>query len=124
MTESEEQREIVKWFRKRYPAHRRALRVSLAGLNFGAGPRAARMVNHVRSQGIEEGEADLLIALPRGGYGSLVIEHKAEGSTHTASRRQIEYIAYHNNNGNCGCITRGLGAAKAAIAQYMAEGEA
>jgi len=98
------------------------LRVSLAGLNFGAGHKAARMVNHIRGQGIHPGEADLLIALPRGGYGSLVIEHKAYGSAHKATAEQIQYIERHNKAGNCGCITRGVEAAKAAIVAYMEAG--
>lgn len=120
MTEAEEHKRIVQHFRTAYPEHERALRVSLAGLNFGSGPKAARMVNHVRSQGVVSGEADILIALPRHGFGSLVIEHKAAGSAHKATADQIGYVEYHNTNGNCACITRGVDAAIKAIDQYMA----
>jgi len=59
MSEASEQREIIKWFATEYPEYIRCVRVSLAGLNFGSGQRAARMVNHVRSQGIQEGESDI-----------------------------------------------------------------
>lgn len=120
MSEAEEQKEIVRWFRDTYPQYRRCLRVSLAGLNFGSGQRAARMVNHVRSQGIEEGESDLAILLPRSGYGSLLIEHKKDDAMRGATGKQLEYIEFHNNSaGNCAVVTQGVDMAKAAITQYM-----
>lgn len=118
--EEAEQAEIVRWFRDTYPEYSRSLRVSLAGLNFGSGRRGAIMTNSIRSQGVVEGEADLLIAVPRGGFGSLVIEHKADEAMRGATGKQLEYIQYHNAVGNCGVVTKGLDMAKAAITQYMA----
>jgi len=120
MSESQEQRRIVSWFRETYPEYAHCLRISLAGLNFGSGQRAARMVNHIRAQGVHPGEADILIALPRGGKGSLVIEHKAAGSSYKATPEQDQYIDRHNQVGNTAIITRGVDAAKAAIIAYMA----
>jgi len=120
VSEASEQKELVSWFRSDYPEYAHCLRVSLAGLNFGAGPKAARMVNHIHGQGIHPGEADIVIALKRGGFGSLVIEHKADGSKHEATPEQIQYIDRHNSIGNCAIITRGVDAAKAAIISYMA----
>lgn len=119
MTETKEQKIIVKWFRETYPEYVHCLRVSLAGFNFGSGLRAAKMVNHMRSLGVEDGESDILIALRRGEFGSLVIEHKAEGSMHTTSDAQLVYIKKHNETRNCAVVTRGVEAAKAAITQYM-----
>jgi len=49
--ETKLQREVVAWFRDTYPDYRRCLRVSLNGLNFGAGQKAARMINYVKSRG-------------------------------------------------------------------------
>jgi hypothetical protein len=121
VSEAEEQRQIIRWFRETYPEYAMCLRVSLAGLNFGSGQRAARMVNHIRSQGIHPGEADILIAIQRGGYGSLVIEHKAEGSAYRATPEQLQYIDRHNQVHNCAVVTRGVDAAKAAIIAYMAK---
>jgi hypothetical protein len=69
--------------------------------------------------GAVKGESDICIMLPRGGFGSLVIEHKAEGSRHVTSPSQIAYIQTHNAVGNCAIVTRGVEAAKAAIRQYM-----
>ena len=119
MSEAAEQREIVQWFRETYPEYAMCLRVSLAVSYFGSGQRAARMVNHIRSQGIHPGEADILIAVQRGGYGSLVIEHKQGGSSYKASPEQLQYIAMHNGINNCAVVTRGVDAAKAAIITYM-----
>lgn len=119
MSEAIEQKEIVRWFCTEYPEYARSVRVSLAGLNFGSGPRAARMVNHVRSQGVVKGEADIVIALPRPPFGALVIEHKAGDGYHPTSPEQLGYIQYHNAIGNCAVVTKGVDMAKAAIRQYM-----
>ena len=119
MSETAEQKDIVKWFRETWPEHRRSIRVSLAGLNFGSGPRAARMVNHVRAQGVEEGEADIVIALPKGGFGSLVIEHKKDDARRGVTDEHFVYIRYHNRIGNCAVVTKGIEMAKLAIIQYM-----
>ena len=121
MTEAEEQKAIVKWFRATYPQYSACVRVSLSGLNFGSGQRAARMVNHVRSQGVIKGESDLAILLPRQGYGSLLLEHKAEGAAHTVTPEQQDYLDHHNAIGNCAVSTRGIEAAKAAIIAYIGE---
>jgi hypothetical protein len=119
VSEADEQREIIEWFTARWPEYRRSIRVSLAGINFGSGARAGRMVNHVRSQGICKGESDILIALPRGPYGSLVIEHKKGDAMRGATGEQLEYLQYHNAVGNCAVCTQGVDMAKAAINQYM-----
>lgn len=120
MSEAIEQKEIVAWFRTEYPEYARCLRVSTSGLNYGSGARAARIVNHVRSQGVVEGESDIAILLKRGEFGSLLIEHKAEKGQHKTTPAQLEYIQHHNAVGNCAVVTRGVEMAKAAIRQYMA----
>lgn len=122
MSESEEQREIVRWFRVTYPEHGMSLRVSMSGLNYGSGKRGAILAKHVRSQGVVAGESDIAILLKRGVYGALLIEHKADGSAHKATPDQERYIEYHNAIGNCAIITRGVEAAKAAITAYMGSG--
>lgn len=119
MSEASEQKEIIKWFATEYPEYIRCVRVSLAGLNFGSGQRAARMVNHVRSQGIQEGESDIAICLPRGEYGSLLIEHKKDDAMRGATGKQLEYIQFHNGVGNCAVVTKGYNMAIAVIKQYM-----
>lgn len=118
-SEATEQKEIIAWFISEYPEHARSLRVSLAGLNFGSGARAGRMVNHVRAQGIQPGESDIAILIKRGEYGSLLIEHKKNDAMRGATGEQLEYVQYHNRVGNCAVVTKGVDMAKAAIRTYM-----
>ena len=76
-------------------------------------------MKQIKAQGGVTGEADIAILLPRGEYGSLLVEHKADGSTHKLSDAQQEYLDYHNIIGNCAVSTRGTEALKAAILAYM-----
>lgn len=121
MTESDEQKEIVRYFRERYPQYARSLRVSQSGSYRGAGRKGAIRTAQVAAMGGVTGEADIAINLPRQGFGSLIIEHKAEGSAHKATAEQVAYIEYHNREGNCAVLTRGLDMAITAIDTYMAK---
>mgnify|MGYP003626321958 CR=1 FL=1 len=117
--ESKEQKAFVAWFQSRWPAHAKSIRVSLRGLNFGSGKRAAIMVKHIKAQGSVEGESDIAILLPKGGYGALLIEHKGLGMKHELSEEQADYLGYHNLIGNRAVSTRGLEELKAAVEEYM-----
>jgi len=119
LTEWHEQREIITWYRAEWPQHARALRVSMNGLNLGGGRRAAIMIKQMRAQGMVEGESDMAILLPRGGFGCFIMEHKAEGAARKITSEQVSYLTYHNYHGNCAVSTRGVEAAKAAIRTYM-----
>lgn len=119
MTEAQEQKEVVAWFRERWPQHQQALRLSLNGLNFGSGRKAAKMINYIKSQGAVKGEADLAILLPRKGYGCLVIEHKAKYDTRRPDQDQLDYIGYHNHIGNLAVVTKGVEDMKSVILDYM-----
>jgi hypothetical protein len=123
VSEGREQRDFVKWFRETWPEYGHCLRVSLTGLNFGSGPRAGRMMNYIRSMGIEMGESDLLIALPRGDYHALVIEHKKAGGSHNVSSKQRAYLDRHTATGALAVSTRGLGALQAVTEAYINLGE-
>lgn len=122
MSEAEEQKQIIEYFQANWPEYRRCLRVSLAGLNFGSGRRGSIMKNHVRSQGIQDGESDILIALARGNFGALVIEHKKADALRGATDSQLDYIRFHNSIGNLAMVTKGPEMAIAAIDEYMALG--
>lgn len=117
-----EQRTIVAWYRKLWPQHERSLRVSMNGLNFGGGQKAARMISQMRAQGMVEGESDIAIMLPRQRYGGLILEHKALGSKHDLTQGQRDYLDYHQKIGNRALMTRGVEQAKEVIAEYMALG--
>lgn len=119
MREAEEQRLIIAHFRTAYPQYAHCLRVSMSGLNYGSGKRGAILAKHVRTQGVEEGEADIAILVPRGGYGSLLIEHKSDEAMRGATAAQLEYIRRHNESGNLARVTKGVDMAIALIDEYM-----
>lgn len=119
VTEAEEQKAIVLWFRTKYPKYAMSLRASQSGGFKGKGRRGAIRMSEIKAMGGVTGESDLQIALPRGVYGSLFIEHKAEGAAHKATESQLAYIDYHNKHGNCAVVTRGIDMAIKAIDQYM-----
>jgi len=119
MSESSEQRELVKWFRQTWPEYEKSLRVSMSGMNYGSGQRGAMLARHVKSQGVVKGEADIAIMLKRGTFGCMVIEHKADDAMRGATAAQLEYIEYHRAIGNCAIVTKGVDMAKLAIQQYM-----
>ena len=114
-----EQRDLIAWFKAQWPEHTQAIRCSMNGLNLGGGRKASIMVKQMQAQGMIKGEADLIFAVPRGAYGALVLEHKAEGSPHKLTDLQTDYLKYHTSVGNCAVSTRGIAAAKAAIETYM-----
>ena len=120
MSEWTEQKEAVDWFKATWPEHEKSIRLSLNGINLGGGKKAAMIINQAKAQGLVLGESDLAILLPRGGFGSLLIEHKADGSGHNVSDIQQDYLDYHNDiAGNCAVSTKGLPALMAAILAYM-----
>ena len=119
MTESSEQRAIVAWFREKYSEHSSALRVSPGGFDFGYGAKAARKYRQMQSQGFQKGESDLVICLPRGGFGSLIIEHKGADQARKLTAEQSEYLEYHRRIGNMAECTRGIEEAQRVIESYM-----
>lgn len=94
-------------------------RVSQTGGHVGKGKAAAIRNAKSRAKGRIDGESDIAILLPRGGFGSLLLEHKAFEGYRKVTDEQEEYINYHNSNGNCAAATKGIETAKAAIVQYM-----
>jgi hypothetical protein len=120
VSETSEQKVLIAWFRRKWPEYAHCLRVSLSGLNFGSGRRGAIMTNHVRSLGIHPGEADILLALPRDNFGSLVIELKRTAGQHGYSVDQLAYLERHNSVGNCAVGCDGIEHAKEVVTRYMA----
>ena len=96
------------------------MRVSQSGGFIGKGRAGAIRRAKIKAQGGVTGESDIAILLKRGGYGSLIIEHKADKSSHVVSEKQQEYLDYHNIvAGNYAVSTRGVEAAKREITKYM-----
>ena len=118
-TETDEQKAFVSWFRESWPEHERALRVRFRGINLGSRKRAYMMVKYMENMGSVDGESDICIAIPRGGYGCAMIEHKGENQPHKLSNDQYAYLQYHKAQGNWTAETRGLESLRAAVEHYM-----
>ena len=119
--ESDIQRDLVKWFRAQYPQYAMALRTSQSEGSKGDGKKAAIRWSKILALGGVKGESDIAIMLPRGRFGSLLIELKTDYGR--ASESQLAYINFHNDHGNCAMVVKGFDAAKAAIETYMGLGD-
>lgn len=117
--EGAEQKEFVTWFGAEYPAHIKSLRISMSGIKRVGRRAGAMMWNQMKSQGVQKGEADIAILLPKGGYGSLLVEHKGEGMARKLTEDQADYLGYHNLIGNRAESTRGLDELKQVVRDYM-----
>jgi hypothetical protein len=129
LSETEEQKEIVDWFREAYPQYAMCLRVSQFGNHRGNSRKAAAIrTAKAKSQGAVKGEADIAILLPREArhgkiFGCLLIEHKSASGSHPISPEQQDYMDFHNDEdiGNVAISTRGIDMAIAAILAYIQE---
>lgn len=120
MTEDQEQAEFVKWYARTYPHLLPALRFSMTAVTATLGSKkGAILKNRMKSLGVQFGEADIAILLPKNGFGCMVDEHKAEGSSWTLQPAQKEYLDFHNSIGNYAIQTRGLDELKQAVRRYI-----
>lgn len=117
--EFSEQKAWVVWMRETYPEYLRSIRPSMNGLKRSGRREGARLWGMMKSQGSQKSEADIIFALPKGGYGALVIEHKGEDMSRTLDDDQIAYLEYHQGIGNYAVSTRGLSELKEATVKYL-----
>jgi hypothetical protein len=117
--EEKEQSEFVKWFRAKHPDLAKGLRVSMAGMKRTGRRAGAMMWNKMKSLGVTRGEPDIAILIARGGYHSLVIEHKGEGMARQLTDEQQEHLDWHASQGNKAIQTRGLDELKEAVEEYL-----
>lgn len=123
MSEWDEQKELIKWFKTEYPEHEKCISLSMSGCNFGSGKKAAMMINQLKSQGWVKGEADLRFLVARQGFHGLVVEFKAMAGTHPLTDEQSKYLDYMQSQGYLAVCIKGLEAAKMCIAAYFKEEE-
>lgn len=120
MSEAKEQAAIYTWFCMQYPKHKKSWSVSMNGINLPCNRvQAAKIINFMKSQGLQNGEADFKILVPRGSFHGLVIEHKAEEGKHTITNEQGEYLHYMNSQGYMAVSCKGIDAAQRTIRDYM-----
>ena len=119
MTESQEQKELIDWFKKQYPKYSKSIRLSMNGINLGGGKKAAIMINHLKSQGMVPGESDLFFAIPTKGYHGLFIEFKSTNGAHKLTDDQAEYIGYMTLLGYRAECCKGIEDAKQLISEHI-----
>lgn len=120
MTEAEEQKALVSWFREFYPEYSHCIRVSLNGITLGKGQNAARRMASLKAQGLTVGESDLMFCVPSNGYHGLMIEMKTKRGRITDA--QEEYLAKMEFLGYRAECCYGFADAKQVVSEYMREG--
>lgn len=110
--ESRIQSAFKKWFDLQYP--------EWAPLCFavGNGGRRSKIEAAImKGEGVVAGVADVIIAIPRGGYGHLGLEFKTDKGRQ--SDKQKAWEAVSKKAGNCYYVVRSVEAAVQITRQYM-----
>lgn len=110
--ESHIQQSVVQWFRLQYPEF---WRLGFAVPNGGA--RNQREGATLKREGVVAGVADMLITIPRHGYGCLALEFKTLTGRQSAVQKQWQ--ADFEAMGNKYVIVRTVEDAKAVIENYL-----
>ena len=87
-TESQIQKDFVKWFRARY--------ATIEPLFFAVGNGGARNVwtaKIMKDEGVRAGVSDLILLIPRHGYAGLLIETKTPDGKQSESQKEFERLA-------------------------------
>lgn len=87
-TESQIQKDFVRWFRARYE--------SIEPLFFAVGNGGARNVwtaKIMKDEGVRSGVSDLILLIPRHGYAALLIETKTPDGKQSDSQKEFERLA-------------------------------
>ena len=115
-----EQKAIYHWFCLQYPKYRKSWSLSMNGVFLrGTNIERAKAIASMKAQGMQNGEADFKILLPRRGFHGLVIEYKAEQGKHKPTMDQIDYLDYMAYQGYFAVICKGIDAAKDTITKYI-----
>lgn len=102
------QSHCVAWFRLQYPKYAKLLFAVPNGTYFNSDTRGKAFAYHNKlvAEGLTKGVADLILLLPRGGFGALCVEMKME--TGKQSTEQKEWQKTTENNGNKYVVCRSL----------------
>lgn len=117
MSEYDEQKIVIRWWRDTYPQYAMSVRLSMNGLPKGSGRAAAIRINMMRTQGMTDAESDLFFAVPRGTYHGLFIEMKDFGKKPTFE--QVGYLEHQRSMGYAAEWCEGSEEAIRVISEYM-----
>ena len=121
MSEHSEQAAVIQWARInefRYP-ELRWLYSSLNGIVIPAAPMTrAKIINHMKAEGMKPGVPDLFLPVARRGYHGLFIEMKREDGG-TVSPLQKEFMQFAEEQGYLDKVCYGCDEAMEALEWYM-----
>jgi len=117
MSEYDEQKIVIKWFRDTYPDMKRSIRLSLNGIPKGGGKSGRIRNSMARTQGMVDAESDLFFAMPNGNYHGIFIEMKDWGKKPTSE--QSDYLTYQTSMGYMACWCEGAQEAINVIKEYL-----
>lgn len=110
--ESRIQQMFIRWFRMQYPQY---ARVGFAVGNGGARSRAEAAI--MKGEGVMAGVADMLITVPRGGYGCLGLEFKTDKGRQSAEQK--EWQRAFESAGNRYAVVRSIEEAISVTNDYL-----
>ncbi len=112
--ESNIQKSFVTWFRLQFPEYA----LTLTSVPNG-GLRGKREAGILKAEGMTAGAADLLLLVPRGGYGALGIEFKTTEKSIRQSPAQKRWQEAFEKAGNKYAIARTFDEAVEVVKNYL-----
>lgn len=112
LSEHQEQKTLITWFRLQYPLYARCLFAIPNG-----GMRNKVIAVKLKAEGVTAGVSDLFLMIPRGGKHGLFIEMKALDGKPTEAQK--EFIALANLMNYQAVICKGFDEAKKVVANYI-----
>lgn len=123
MSEHDQTKAVVSWFKRQYPKYAGCLVGSANGAHLsGAKWEKKRKMDKLKSEGLKPGASDFFIAVPRGGKHGLWVEMKNVKLTWCeVKQNQRDHIDLMNEMGYEAIWCAGADIAIAAIKTYMNE---
>ena len=115
--EDDELVDLVAWFKFNYPQHCNSI---LHPANESMATHGGHRKN-LAQKGMLKGAPDIMIMIPKGGYGFATFELKRGDHQSSVGQEQIDIALANILNGGYSCICWGLDAAKCSISNYMSK---
>lgn len=112
MSEHDEQKLVVQWFRVQYPKHSKCLWAIPNG-----GARHIGTAIKLKQEGVVAGVSDLFLMIPKAQWHGMFIEMKAKGGK--VQPNQKEFLCIAIENGYQGIVCFGFEEAKKQIREYL-----